>query len=148
MALNEGILLDTHAVVWLQEGTLSARADGWERIQQAANNGLWFVCSFALQEMAHAVTRNRLSLDPDSLSWFRRAVAFPGPKLLELTPEIAATTIELPSTFQGDPGDRIIAATAIVHRLTVCTHDDLLLKFGRRGLFPVIKVNKRNHHAG
>lgn len=147
--MNEGVLLDTHALIWLRHGTLAARPADWDRIQAAANNASWFVCSFALLEIAHAVTRGRLTLTPDPLNWFRRAVAFPGPKLLELTPEIAAATIDLLPTFHGDPGDRILAATAIVHRLTVCTHDDLLLRLGRRGLFPVIKINqKKDRHAG
>jgi hypothetical protein len=30
----------------------------------------------------------------------------------------------------------------MVHHLTICTHDDLLLRFGKQGLFRTLKVNE------
>jgi PIN domain nuclease of toxin-antitoxin system len=43
--------------------------------------------------------------------------------LLEVHPEIAVATNELPSGFHGDPFDRIIVATASVLDLTLVTAD-------------------------
>lgn len=49
---------------------------------------------------------------------------------MDLTPEIAALTNELPEDFQGDPFDRTIAATARAHRLTLITTDDKIRDAG------------------
>ena len=47
-------------------------------------------------------------------------------QLLELTPEIAAKTNELPEDFQGDPFDRAIVATAAISNLTLITTDSAI----------------------
>ncbi len=58
--------------------------------------------------------------------WF--SIAIPQQiQVMDLSPEIAAAAYELGDDFHGDPADRIIAATSIVHRLTLVTSDKLLL---------------------
>jgi PIN domain nuclease of toxin-antitoxin system len=142
VALDFGILLDTHTLLWLQARTLTARPEVLATLGSAAEKDNWFISSFAFYEVAHAVGRNRLRLDRDLMEWFRVAMSSPSPRIIEISPEIAAATTTLPATFHGDPGDRILAATAIVHNLTICTHDDLMLKFGKQGLFRTLKVNE------
>ncbi len=44
-------------------------------------------------------------------------------KVLPITPAVAAEENELPRSFQGDPADRLIAATAKAHGLTLITPD-------------------------
>lgn len=44
-------------------------------------------------------------------------------RTLPLTPAIADTAVSLPSSFPGDPADRLIYATAIEHGLRVITKD-------------------------
>jgi PIN domain nuclease of toxin-antitoxin system len=39
------------------------------------------------------------------------------------TASIAATAVELPSTFPGDPADRLIYATAVEHGWSLITKD-------------------------
>jgi PIN domain nuclease of toxin-antitoxin system len=119
-----------------------------QRIRQATSEGHLSLCSFSMTEIAHKVARKRLTLGEPTLSWFRASLRRPGPRLLDITPEIAALTAQLPETFQGDPGDRILAATAIVEDLTICTHDDLLLRFGKQGLFRVMKVSQKKEKHG
>ncbi len=146
MALTQdstsGWLLDTHALIWLRAGTLTAKPDDLEVLRLAAKAGAWFICSFSLSEIAYAVSRKRLLLDRPLPDWFHAALRRPGPGSLDITPEVAAATAALPATFHGDPGDRILAATAIVHNLTICTHDDLLLKFSKQGLYKALKVSE------
>ena len=40
-----------------------------------------------------------------------------------ITPDIAGTAVALPSTFPGDPADRLIYATAVEHRWRLVTKD-------------------------
>lgn len=44
-------------------------------------------------------------------------------ELIDLTPEIASVTNELPENFPGDPFDRVIVATAKVMEATLITCD-------------------------
>jgi PIN domain nuclease of toxin-antitoxin system len=142
VALGRGILLDTHAFIWLQGRILTAKADVLTTLRTAAEENNWFISSFLFYEVAYAVGRERLHLDRDLKEWFRMAMSPPSPRIVEITPEISATTILLPSSFHGDPGDRILAATAILHDLTLCTHDKALLRHGKQGLFRTLKVNE------
>lgn len=47
-------------------------------------------------------------------------------ELVEITPEIALVTNELPNNFPGDPFDRTIAATARVLNLKLITPDPVI----------------------
>jgi PIN domain nuclease of toxin-antitoxin system len=138
----KGILLDTHAWIWLRAGTLKTADADLDRIRQAAENHNWFVCSFSLTEIAHSFKRKRLQFDKPLLSWFRDALLPPGPQIISITPELAATTAQLPDSFHGDPGDRFLAATAILEDLVIVTHDKVLLRYAKQGLFQAIKVDE------
>jgi PIN domain nuclease of toxin-antitoxin system len=142
VGLDRGILLDTHAFIWLQGQMLTAKAEVLAALRTAAEDDNWFVTSFTFYEVAHAVGRKRLHLDRELMEWFRVAASPPSPRIVEITPELAATTILLPSSFHGDPGDRILAATAILHDLTLCTHDKALLRHGQQGLFRALRVDE------
>ncbi len=142
VALDQDLLLDTHAFVWLQFRTLKASAEDLATLAKAAERNRWFLSAFSFFEMAHAFQRNRLQLDKDLSEWLRLAMVHPAPTIIGITPEIAAATAQLPEEFHGDPGDRILAATAIIHNLTVVTHDDLMLRFGKQRLFRTLKVNE------
>lgn len=141
-----GLLLDTHSWVWLRFGLLTGKPETITAIRQAAADDNWFVCSFCFYEIAHAVHRKRLHLDVPLFDWLQTASTQGMPTVLDLTPEIAAATYSLPAGFHGDPGDRIVAATAVVHGLTICTHDKALLHFSRNGLYRTLKINARQEY--
>jgi PIN domain nuclease of toxin-antitoxin system len=54
--------------------------------------------------------------------WLGRALA-ENLLVLPVSASVAAIENALPRDFQGDPADRIIAATAVAHRLTLLTPD-------------------------
>jgi len=54
-------------------------------------------------------------------SWLEQLAA--QVRTLPLTPAIAETAVSLPSSFPGDPADRLIYATAIEHGLQLVTKD-------------------------
>ncbi len=59
--------------------------------------------------------------------WF--SIALPKQiRVFDLSPDVAAAAYELGEDFHGDPADRIIAATSIVHRLTLVTSDKRLIE--------------------
>ena len=61
--------------------------------------------------------------------WFDLALAYPGIRLLDLTPRIALESTRLPAGFHRDPADQIIVATARLHDCPLLTVDARILAY-------------------
>ena len=103
------------------------------------------LCSVSLMECATHHRRGRLQLGGPLAEFFECGLAA-DIELLELTPEIAAATNDLPENFPGDPFDRIIAATAKVMNLTLITSDAAIrdAQFCRVEFYP-FKPSRQKH---
>jgi PIN domain nuclease of toxin-antitoxin system len=64
-----------------------------------------------------------LTLPIPITEWFGRALAYPGVRLLALTPEIVIESTQLPAPFHKDPADQIIVATARVYSCPLVSLD-------------------------
>jgi PIN domain nuclease of toxin-antitoxin system len=80
------------------------------------------LCSVSLLECAILHRRGRLQMEGTLADFFKQGIVAEI-EILELTPEIAAVSNDLPENFHGDPFDRVIAATAKVLNLTLITCD-------------------------
>jgi PIN domain nuclease of toxin-antitoxin system len=80
------------------------------------------LCSVSLLECAIHHRLGRLQLNGDLLEFFKAGLAA-DVELVDLTPEIAVVTNEVPQDFPGDPFDRVIVATAKVMEATLITCD-------------------------
>jgi len=114
------------------------RVQAWQRIRAA--KGPVAVSAVSLYEVANLSRRGRVDLQMPMQQWFDLAFADSSLSLLPVTPAIAIEAAMLPDGFHGDPIDRIIAATARVHNLVLCTHDDKLLRFGQQGVYKFLEV--------
>lgn len=112
------IVLDTHAWIWWnsEPGRLSARAK--KAIEQADEVA---VSAISTWELSMLVARGRLVLDRAPLQWMQQALARARAALLALSPEVAALSAVIDA--HGDPADRIILATAKVHRVPLVSKD-------------------------
>ena len=117
------IVLDTHAWIWwaAESPRLSTRARA--TIDEAESLG---VSAISCWEVAMLVERGRLKLDRETLTFVRQALAMPRVELLPVTPEAAVAAARLPPDFQGDPADRMIAATALEGGASVVSKDSRL----------------------
>ena len=112
------VLLDTHVVQWwsAEPERLSTTAtkilSGADQLAVAAIT--WF-------ELAWLATHERIILTIPLRSWLERLAD--GVQTLGVTPAIAATAVSLPSSFPGDPVDRLIYATAVEHGCPLVTKD-------------------------
>jgi PIN domain nuclease of toxin-antitoxin system len=95
-------------------------------IQSNENLGLG-ISAISCWEIAKLVEYQRLVLPCPVSTWFQMALAYPGIQLLELTPEIAVESTQLPNFQHRDPADQIIVATARVHQSPLVTSDEKLL---------------------
>ena len=81
----------------------------------------------SIVEVAQKHAKGKLELPLPIDVWVAESMPKGRVRLLPITPEIALRAYEWPEDFHGDPADRLIAATASVHRLTLITSDEKLL---------------------
>jgi PIN domain nuclease of toxin-antitoxin system len=119
------ILLDTCVLIFdaLTPERLSAPAK--DALGRGEEQGSLACADISLWEIAMFVSKGRLDPGTDSATFCRLALDARGAQVLPITPEIAmeSTRIDLP---QGDPADRLIAATAIVQGAVLITVDERL----------------------
>jgi len=119
------ILLDTHVLVWLDEANPRLGAGAIEQINTAFHAGKAMVSAISFWEVGTLVKKGRIGLDVDLLVW-RNDFMEQGLIELPVTGEIGIKAAGL-EPFHGDPADRLIAATALQHSLTLITADERLL---------------------
>jgi PIN domain nuclease of toxin-antitoxin system len=114
------IILDTHAWLWWanESPKLSTKAN--EIIQAADLIGIPAICCW---EIAMLATKSRIELSMDILDWIDLALKRPKIQLLPLTPTIAVKSPQLPGDFHGDPADRLIVATSLIHQSPLVSKD-------------------------
>jgi PIN domain nuclease of toxin-antitoxin system len=122
------ILLDTHIWVWWVDGNTQLTSTQRNQIETHEGTGLG-VSVISCWEVAKLVELNRLELRCPVGEWIEQALAYPGIRLLYLTPRIAVESTRLPGTFHRDPADQIIVATARVRRCAVLTADERILQY-------------------
>ena len=125
------IVLDTHAWLWwiVAPDRLSAAAT--EAIDRAPRIGVSAISCFELSRLA---TRGRIELDREPAAWIRQALGNPRTEVFDVVPEIAQAAGELDHVkFPGDPGDRLIYATAQGMRAPLVTADRRIREFDPTG---------------
>jgi PIN domain nuclease of toxin-antitoxin system len=122
------IVLDTHIWVWWVHGDDKLSPAHTAYIQAREPDGLG-ISAISCWEVAKLVENNRLGLPVPVGEWLNQALAYPGMRLLELTPQIAVESTQLPGTFHRDPADQIIVATARVYDCSLVTLDGKILAY-------------------
>jgi PIN domain nuclease of toxin-antitoxin system len=132
------LLLDTHVLVRLTDGNQKLGARARDVIRLAYREDRAAVSAITPWEIALLVSKKRLTLDQDVLSWVHTALAVPGVRLIPLDPEIAVASTRLPWEMHPDPADRVLVATARHLGATLVTADEALLEFARKGHFKAL----------
>lgn len=118
------LLLDTHVWLWslLEPQRLSAEAT---QTLEDPGNELW-LSPISVWEVLLLAERGRLQVGQEPSGWVRRALAAMPLRDAPLSREVALVSRSVALDHQ-DPADRFIAASAIVHGLTLVTGDARLL---------------------
>jgi PIN domain nuclease of toxin-antitoxin system len=136
------VLLDTCAVIWLANGDRLAPA-ALEAIVAAGLADGVFVSPASAWEIG-MLSRSRPGREagpqfmPDPKTWFARVQAGPGIRQAALTPEIAIDASALPGDVHGDPGDRLLIATARHLGMPIVTRDRRIIGYAEAGWVRVI----------
>ena len=120
------LLLDTHVWIWLsieKKDSLSVRAR--RSIQKARHK---WISAISCWELAKLVEKGRISFSIPTLTWILRSLTELGIYIVELSPEIAVESTQLPD-FHQDPADQIIVATSRVLGMPLVTSDKRILDY-------------------
>lgn len=112
------VLLDTHVVHWWSAEPHRVSAPAREALDQAEELAVAAISWF---ELAWLARNERIVVNIPIRSWLLGLAD--QLRTIGVTPAIADTAVSLPSSFPGDPADRLIYATAIEHDLSLVTKD-------------------------
>ena len=124
------VLLDSHVVHWWSaepERLSPTAADALDTADELA------VASITWFELAWLAANGRIALTIPIRAWLDGLSG--QVRTIGTTPSIAVTAVSLPSTFPGDPADRLIYATALEQGWSLVTKDERLR--GHRSPRPV-----------
>ena len=121
------IVLDTHALIYdaLIPARLSARAR--KAIDLAFTERSLACSDISLWEIAMLIARKRLDPVMDARQFLDDMIAARHIRVVPVTAEIAVLS-QSDMFSHGDPADRLIAATALLHRAPLITSDVKLRK--------------------
>jgi len=112
------VLLDTHVVHWWSAEPKRVSARAAKALEEADE---LVVAAISWYELAWLARHERIVVNVPIRTWLEGLAT--QLRTIGLTPAIADTAVSLPSTFPGDPADRLIYATAIEHGLGLVTKD-------------------------
>jgi PIN domain nuclease of toxin-antitoxin system len=117
------LVLDTCALIYdaLSPNRLSRKAE--KAIMKGDEDGKLACSDISLWEIAMLIGNGRLDPGTDVITFLRLLNSARQIRVMPISPEIAATSASSSLFVHGDPADRIIAATAIVHKAELVTCD-------------------------
>ncbi len=121
------IILDTHALIWLDEGSSRLGKKSRGLIDEGLDNEMLVVSAISFWEIAMLIQKQRLSLLTPLSQWMRDLLQ-QGLQEVPVTGEIGIIAAGIPG-FHGDPADRLIVATAISNSATLITADENILNW-------------------
>jgi PIN domain nuclease of toxin-antitoxin system len=120
-----GVVLDTHALVWLLEAAPALGSTSRAAADAALARGELSVSAMTFFEVAMLQRRGRISLLRPVGAWRRTALSM-GVVEIPVAGETTILAVEL-DDFHADPADRIIVATALAGGSELVTADRRIL---------------------
>ncbi len=119
------ILLDTHVLIWLTEGSDRLGTKTLAQIDQALADKQLAVAAISFWEIAMLIEKGRLEFNLELGIW-RQGLLQDGLQEIPMTGSIAIRAGQLPE-FHGDPADRMIVSTTIEENAVLVTADKKIL---------------------
>lgn len=123
------LILDTHVLIWLDEGNPRLGRKALETINKALVADKLGVAAISFWEVAMLVEKRRLVIKPELDTW-RSELLQAGLNELPLKGTTAIRAGQL-RKFHGDPADRLIVATTLDNAATLVTADEKILSWGQ-----------------
>jgi PIN domain nuclease of toxin-antitoxin system len=131
--LTDGLLLDTHIALWLENGHERLRPATLGLIESCwRGGGLIYLSAVVVWEIAVLVNAGRLRSHIPIEQWVDKFLARPGVEPAPLGHRAAARSYQFPELEHRDPADRLLIATAIELGCPLVTYDSRIRRFGER----------------
>jgi len=129
------IALDTHIWIWWVLSDPQLTPDYFDYVQSHEQEGLG-VSVISCWEVAKLVVGGRITLPLPVGERIAKALAYPGVRLLELSPQVAVESTQPPGIFHRDPADQIIVATARLYGCPLVTMDQKIRAYAHVQVAP------------
>jgi PIN domain nuclease of toxin-antitoxin system len=137
------LLLDTHVWLWYLEGAERELRPATVELLRLANRAHQLLVSdVSVWEVGTKAAKGRLRLGLEPGVWIARAERAPGIAFLPLDRSTLLLSTSLPGVAHGDPADRMLIATALLHRCALVTADRLIVEYARQHV-PLAVIDAR-----
>jgi PIN domain nuclease of toxin-antitoxin system len=131
--MTNGLLLDTHVVLWLDSGDDRLRSTTRALIDRYWQTGRTiFLSAVSAWEIALLVDTERIDLDVSVEAWIERFIERPGVEIVPLGYRAACGSYQLIRLEHRDPADRLLVATAIEIACPLVTYNERIERFARK----------------
>lgn len=127
MGSGELILLDTHILIWMDQGSQDLGKTIQSKISKAHSQDQLVVSAISFWEIGMLIEKGRLRFGQDLLSW-RGEMLSAGLNEIPVDGSVAIQAAGL-TEFHGDPADRIIVATSKLLGARLATADKNILDY-------------------
>ena len=100
-------------------------------IRESASRHSVAVSGISFWELSVKAVKGRLDLLPDVRAWLTTASRIPGIGVIDVDRDLMLRATSL-DWEHGDPADRMLVATAILHALDLVTADRAILEYARK----------------
>lgn len=118
-------ICDTHVLIYWQDNPKKLSKPAKNALKKALTHKSLVCCDISLWEIAMLVKSNRLRSDINAEQYMQDVILTMSLKVLPITAQIAELS-QQDIFIHKDPADRLIAATAIVHKCPLITADSKL----------------------
>jgi PIN domain nuclease of toxin-antitoxin system len=126
------LLLDTHILLWLDNGDRKLSEPTRRAIEDARRDGARILLSaVSVWEISMLVEKGSLELDVAVERWVERVLDQSGLEAVPLDHVAASRAYALHDLEHRDPADRLLIGTAIVLGCPLVTYDDRIRRFAR-----------------
>jgi PIN domain nuclease of toxin-antitoxin system len=119
------VLLDTHALIWLDQDAAALGKTARHRADEALKVGRLVVSAISFWETAMLAAKGRIEMTLPPAAW-RRELLRSGLREIPVDGAIGIAAAQL-GDFHGDPADRLIVATAQIVAAELITADRQVL---------------------
>jgi PIN domain nuclease of toxin-antitoxin system len=120
-------LLDTHVWIWTQEQP-ELLGETTRGLLETTPDEIC-VSTVSSLEIARLVSGGLLEMEGSIQRWVRTAIDTLDARSLDVDHNVAVEAYALPGRFHKDPADRLLVATARLHKLTLITADEQILAY-------------------
>ena len=135
--MTDGLLLDTHTLLWLDAGSPIKPESRFEIGQARESEALYF-SHISIWEIGVALHKKTLGKRPNLRgltveAWFAEVTVDIRVRPLSISDSIALEAADVPAVYgYGDPGDCFLIASARLQNLALVTRDARMIELASR----------------